>query len=307
MSIAYYDSRDLARRLPFRRLIDGLARSYEDPVSIQPRQRLEVSRGREFLVMPIAVEGHAGAKLITIVPENSIEGDPVIQGLYALFDLGNGKPIAIMDAAELTSRRTAAISALAADRLATTDARRLLLVGSGNLIPYYAEAMMTIRGFDRIELWARNPVKAEAAIVRIRSRIEHSAVNVAGNLEDASRNADVICCLTSATAPLICGDWLKQGAHLDCAGGYRPDMREADDTAFARARIFVDDRAAALSDAGDILHPISTGAITPSSICGDILDLACGSTRQSADEITLFKSVGTAVADLYSARIALEG
>ncbi len=256
--------------------------------------------------MPVADESHAGAKLITIVPENSYDGEPVIQGLYALFDLSNGTPIAIMDAAELTSRRTAAISALAADRLAAPAARRLLLIGSGNLVAYYAEAMMTVRRFDSIELWARYRVKADAAIGRIRGRIEYSDVRVAGDLEEAARNADVICCLTSATAPLIFGDWLKPGAHLDCAGGYRPDMREADDKAFARGRIFVDDCAAVLSEAGDIIHPIATGAITAASICGDIRDLARGAISRSAEEITIFKSVGTAVADLYSARIALE-
>lgn len=166
---------------------------------------------------------------------------------------------------------------------------------------------MTICRFEIIDLWARNPVKADAAIVRIRRRVENSDVRISGDIEDSARNADVICCLTSATTPLIYGDWLKPGTHLDCSGVYRPDMREADDTAFARARIFVDDRDAVLSEAGDIIHPIANGEIKLSSICGDIGDLARSAIHRDAREITIFKSVGTAVADLYSARIALEG
>jgi ornithine cyclodeaminase len=304
--LQFLDAPTLAERLPFTRLIAGLAEAFSCPVTTPLRQRIEISKGLEFLTMPVADSHHAGAKLLTVVAGNAALGLPAIQGLYVLFELRTGAPLAVMDATELTSRRTAAVSALAADRLAMSDARRLLLVGSGNLIPYFAEAMLAVRNFTFIDVWARDPAKADRAVASIRTRTGHEQVASCLNLEEAVRHADLVSCMTGASEPLIQGSWLKAGCHVDLVGGYRPDMREADDEVFARARIFVDDRQAVLAEAGDILHPIACGAITASAILGDISFLAAGAGMNRPDQITVFKSVGTAAADLFAARIALD-
>ncbi|HRI72810.1 MAG TPA: hypothetical protein PK156_51590, partial [Polyangium sp.] len=266
MHLKYLDAADLAGRLGFDRLVNGLATAFLDRVDVPLRQRVEASDGRALLLMPVADERHAGVKMLTIVPANAMRNEPVIQGLYVVFDFTTGKPIAAMDAAELTSRRTAAVSALAADRLAHPKAQRLLLVGSGNLVPYFAEALLSVRSFAAIEIWARDPNKALKAVERVIARTKHQNVTAAQDLEAAARGADMISCLTGATAPLILGEWLKQGAHLDLVGSHRPDMREADDVAFARARIFVDDKAAVLAESGDVMHPLAKGVISAESI-----------------------------------------
>lgn len=305
----FHDAASLARSLPFGRLIEGLRGLYaqNDAIDVPQRLVVSVSRGRELLIMPSVTDRLAGTKLLSIVPENAGKSQPVIQGAYVVFDFANGCPIGVLDAAELTSRRTAAVSALAADCLARRDASRLLVVGTGNLAPYFAEAMLAVRPFERIDIWGRNPDRAAAAARLIANRTGHVDVRVAQDLADSAKAADVISCVTSSAEPLIEGSWLSAGMHLDLVGGYRPDMREADDACFARASIYVDARDAVLAESGDLLHPINNGVIGKSDILGDITDLASGAGRSGDAQITVFKAVGTAAADLFAARIALHG
>ena len=297
------DAQRVAASLPFAQLIDWLSAAFAKGVNAPVRQRLEGVDDRELLVMPAISQGFAGVKLLTIVPGNPAAGRPLIHGLFTLFDLATGAPLAVIDAEELTARRTAAVSALAARALARPDASRLLLLGSGHLVPYLAEAHSAVRAITDIRIWARDPAKAQRAAERIRARLPGTSVHAVNDLQDHVAKADIVSAATRATAPLIRGEWLSRGTHVDLVGGYRPHMREIDDVGIARSRLFVDTREAALAEAGDLAEPIARGVIGAEAILGDLQALVCGAGRQTRDEITLFKSVGTAAADLAAAEL----
>lgn len=304
-AVVHLDAAALAAALPFGTLIEGLAQAFADPPQLPVRQRLEGADGRELLVMPAISDQFAGVKMLTIVPGNVERGRPTIQGLYALFDFDGGELLATMDADELTARRTAAVSALACDRLARLDARSLLIVGSGHLVPYLAAGHAEVRNLDRITLWARDRSKGDEAVRRIRVRLPGISVELAEDLPTGVREADIVSSATRATTALIAGDWLRPGVHLDLVGGYRPEMREVDDAGIISARIFVDTRDSALAEAGDLIQPIARGVITEGAIEGDLTAIANRTMRpRDPTDRTLFKSVGTAVADLAAARIA---
>jgi ornithine cyclodeaminase len=223
-----------------------------------------------------------------------------------LFDGKTGAPIATLDGSALTVRRTAAASALAADYLARKDAAILLVAGTGQRAPALVRAHATVRPIRDVRIWGRTPDKAVALA---RSLNENGfAATAVNDLETGVRDADIVTCATLATSPLIKGDWLKPGAHLDLVGGFTPDMREADDDAMRRGRIFVDTRDGALAEAGDLIDPIAAGAITASDVVGEMSELCRGTVagRGAADEITVFKSVGAAIEDLAAAELALE-
>ena len=217
-----------------------------------------------------------------------------------------GAPIATLDGSALTVRRTAAASALAADYLARNDAAILLVAGTGQLAPALVQAHATMRPIREVRIWGRTPDKA-AALARALND-EGFAATAVTELETGVRSADIVSCATLATSPLIKGDWLKPGAHLDLVGGFTPDMREADDEAMRRGRIFVDTRDGALAEAGDLIDPIAAGVITEADVVGEMSELCRGTVagRGAADEITVFKSVGAAIEDLAAAELALK-
>jgi len=303
MAVAFWDGAEVARRLPVRGLIDAMSKAFLMPPSAPVRQRIDSTFSREILLMPSVGEAFAGVKILTIMPDNRNLDLPVIQGIFTLFDFRNGMPLISMDADELTARRTAAISAIAARQLVREDAESLLLVGSGHLIPFLAQAHTQVREYSSIKLWARNPEKAAHTIAKI-ADFSGRTVEFAPDLNGAAREADVISCATRSKTPVICGRWLKPGTHLDLVGGYRPDMREVDDEAVCGAKIYVDTRAGALAEAGDLLDPISRGIISADDIAGDITDLTKGDGRSSLAETTIFKTVGSAASDLVAAEFA---
>jgi ornithine cyclodeaminase len=257
------------------------------------------------MIMPATLGDFAGVKLLTVVPSNRGTSRPVISGLFTLFSLASGEPLATMDAAELTGRRTSAISAAAAERLALPDASTLVVLGAGHLAPFMAAALAAVRPIRHIHLWARRVDQANAAAGKIRQLITSGpmpVIEVASDLEGAIRSGDIITAATRATTPLIKGNWLRPGAHVDLVGGYKPNMREIDDDGVRLARIFVDDRVAAIQEAGDLIDPIERGVISVDDICGDLGDLCAGTVgRSSGDEITLFKAVGIGIVDLIAA------
>jgi ornithine cyclodeaminase len=227
-------------------------------------------------------------------------------GVYVLLDGETGEPIAFIDGPALTLRRTAAASALAAKYLARTDCERLLMVGTGALAPHLVEAHASVRPIRNVLVWGRDPEKA----ARLAHRLDRRTLKVrpTTDLEGAVRGAHVISCATLATEPLIRGHWLPLGVHLDLVGGFRPTMREADDEVVRRARVFVDTREGALAEAGDLVQPIAAGVLDRDDIAGDLFELCRGTRagRRYHDQITLFKSVGTALEDLAAAQLALE-
>ncbi|ODS54060.1 MAG: ornithine cyclodeaminase [Agrobacterium sp. SCN 61-19] len=259
-----------------------------------------------LLLMPAWQPGHyIGVKLVSVFPDNHLRSLPAIHGSYLLSSGRTGELLAVIDGGELTARRTAAASALAARHLAREDASRLLVVGTGRLSVNLVEAHSRVRPIQAVSVWGRDRKKAERAADEARAL--GFAVEVADDLESAARQADIISCATLSRAPLIRGEWLKPGSHLDLIGAFTKDMRESDDEAVRRARVFVDTRAGAFAEAGDILQAIASGAIAKDHVQGELAELVKGhGGRRSAEDITLFKSVGAALEDLAGAILAYE-
>ena len=229
-------------------------------------------------------------KVATIHPGNAALGLPTINGAVTLYDNVTGALTAIVDFHLVTKWKTAGDSLLSASRLARKDSRRFLLVGAGAVARSMVEAYSSVFPKASFSVWSRSRSSAEAM-----------GLPVAGDLETAVRQADVICTATMATAPLIRGDWLQPGQHLDLIGAYKPGMREVDDTALARARLFVDSRATTIGHIGEIIEPLASGAITEADIIADYYDDPALFTRRSDDEITIAKNGGGAHLDLMTA------
>ena len=258
-----------------------------------------------FLLMPAWVDTETiGVKTVTYFPSNAGTGVPTVNAAYLAFDGRTGQVAAVLDGDELTARRTAAISALAADRLARPDAQHILVVGTGALAPNMARAHASVRPLARIEVWGRRPEAAASVAETLRA--EGLPAEASDNLDACVSRADVVSCVTGATQPLVRGGLLSEGAHLDLVGSFQPDMRESDNEAATRATIFVDTAAGALMS-GDLAQPLADGVITEASITADLRALVAGDHpgRTAPDEITLFKSAGFAAADLAAARLAL--
>jgi alanine dehydrogenase len=254
-----------------------------------------------LLVMPCAdADGWFGVKQVSVLPENERWNLPTVQAWYTLFD-PSGTPVLACSATLLTRIRTAAASALAARALAPNGARRLLVVGTGSLAPWLAEAHAQVRDYGEIMIWGRRPKKAERTAEIVRERLD-VPVEVADELEEAVRAADVISFATTARAPIVHGERLRPGQHLDLVGAFLPEMCEVDAEAVKRASVFVDDLDAAKAEAGDLIQAQQQGW-SFERVKGDLASLAGGaSSRVSEDEVTLFKSVGLALEDLAVAR-----
>jgi ornithine cyclodeaminase/alanine dehydrogenase-like protein (mu-crystallin family) len=244
---------------------------------------------------------YLGLKAVTVYPDNVTRGEPAVLGSYLLLSAETGATLAVMDATRLTAWRTAAASALASRHLSRPDAARLLMVGAGALAPFLVRAHASVRPIREVGVWNRSRPRAEALIAELAQ--SGIAATIAGDLAEAAARADIVSTATLSSDPLIRGAWLRPGTHLDCVGAFKPGMRETDDEAARRARIFVDTRAGAFVEAGDILQPLQAGVIGKDAVLGDLAELTRGDVegRRSPEEITLFKSVGAAIEDLAAA------
>ncbi len=249
---------------------------------------------------------HLGVKTVTVFPDNAARAKPAVFGTYLLLSAETGETLAVIDATRLTAWRTGAASALASRYLSRTDAARLLMVGAGALAPHLVAAHASVRPIREVALWNRSPERARVLADTLAAR--GLDVSIAGDLEAAVRRADIVSAATISAEPLIRGDWLAPGTHVDCVGAYKPSMRETDDAVVRRARIFVDTRPGAFAEAGDIVQPLAAGVIGKDAVLGDLFDLTRGTVagRQTSEEITFFKSVGAAIEDL-AAAIAVYG
>ncbi len=255
-----------------------------------------------LLLMPAWNRDLLGLKLVTVIPDAPKMGAPTVGATYLLIDRPSGTPRAVIDGDALTVRRTAAVSALAARYLARDDTKTMVMVGSGHLAPYIIRAHCALRpSLSQVLLWSRNADHAQALALALES--EGLPVDAITDLEQGVRHAQLISCATTSHGPIVRGEWLMPGAHLDLVGGFTREMREADDAAIARCRIAVDTYDGVLSEAGDIVVPLENGSITPEQIVADLAQLVRGDVigRTDANQITLFKSVGTALADLAAA------
>ena len=296
---------DIHRTLDFPSLTEALRDMFRQGCETPVRHHHRVPGGTLLLMPAWQVPGPIGVKIATVFADNARRSLPSVSALFLLLDGDTGMPLALLDGPSLTLRRTAAASALAADYLARADSETHLMVGTGALAPHLVTAHRALRPIRETRIWGRDPAKAAALAERLAG--DGIAATPAEDLERAVGEADIISCATLARAPLIHGEWLHPGTHLDLVGGYTPDMREADDAAVKRARVFVDTLDGATREAGDIVQPLRSGVLAPDAIVGDLFALTRGIARgrNSDDEITLFKSVGTALEDLAAAKLAL--
>ncbi|WP_419847096.1 ornithine cyclodeaminase family protein [Candidatus Poriferisocius sp.] len=306
----FLDSDQIRSATAWDELIEAIADIIADDDVVAPdRQVLTMDRPGEepasLLLMPSWINREiVGVKAATYFPSNAGTSSPTIHAAYLCFDGQNGKLRAVLDGDELTVRRTAAVSALAARHLARPDATRLLVIGTGQLAPNMARAHSEVRRFDAIQIWGRNP--AAAGEVAGLLSAEGFPATATLDVDEAIGRADLISCATGATSPVVLGERLAPGTHLDLVGGFRPDMREVDDTAITQATLFVDTVPGAVQS-GDLAQPLADGAIAEESIIADLRSLVTGRNpgRRTPEEVTVFKSAGFALADLAAARLAL--
>ncbi|MCI0431325.1 MAG: ornithine cyclodeaminase family protein [Rhodospirillales bacterium] len=289
-----------ALRELFRRGVDRLERAYLS-------QPMPEGGSNDWLLLPAWQFGrNFGAKLVSIFPGNADKGKDVVLGIYALFDGETGAPLAIIDGAALTVRKTAANSALAATYLARKDAARMVMVGAGAMGPHLIQAHCAVRPIREVRVWNRTPERAEQLARNL--KVDGVRIEATTDLEAAVRRADLVSCATMATAPLVKGAWLKPGTHLDLVGSFRPDMREADDEAVKRAkRHYIDTRITTVGVAGDITQPVEAGLIDPAALI-ETGELARSEKLGRLDEaeITFFKSGGGGHEDLGTAQYLLK-
>jgi alanine dehydrogenase len=303
------DADEVGSILSYGALADALADAFRGDTAAPARHHHTITRRGSpgtLLLMPAwtsADGSFLGCKLVTVFPDNAKRGHPSLYGLYLLLSGETGQPLAVIEARTLTAWRTAAASALAARYLARPDASRLLMIGAGALARHLVRAHAAERPIRTITLWNRTRQGAETLASELSGM--RLSVSIADDLEAAAQQADIISCATLSQTPLLRGTWLQAGAHVDLVGGFTPDMREADDETVRRARLYVDTRAGALVEAGDIVDPMARGVIKPEDVAGDLFDLCRRKVagRRTENEITLFKSVGTAVEDLATAML----
>ncbi|MCZ4281391.1 ornithine cyclodeaminase family protein [Kiloniella laminariae] len=303
------NAQQVTETLDFPSLIEALNTAFKGNITVPQRHHHDMEqpggqRESTLLLMPAWESGKAvGVKLVTVSPENGKKNLPAIQGIYILFDGETGTPSALIEAKTLTARRTAAASALAASYLARAESQVLTMVGTGVLAPNLIEAHRAVRPIHEVIIWGRDLEKARVLAQEVTA--SGLTARASDDLEAAVRAADIISCATLSVEPLIKGDWLQPGQHLDLVGAYRPDMREADDIAVQRSSVFVDTRAGATKEGGDIVIPLRNGVLKEEGILADLFDLCRGqhSGRQNDQEITYFKSVGHALEDLAAAQL----
>ena len=303
-----YSVEETRKMLPFRPLIEALREMFRASAAAPLRHHhgieLEGLPEATLLLMPAwNPAGLGGVKIVNVNPGNTTMGMPALSSSYLLFDARTGRHLAMLDGGEITNRRTAAASALAASYLAPEDASRLLVVGAGRVANNLADAFRAVRPIEDVAVWDIDAGLAENLAQRLSGGGLRAAV--AADLEAAVAGADIVSCATLAVDPLIAGAWLRPGQHLDLIGSFRPHMREADDDAVRRARVYIDTEGA-LKESGDLIGPIQAGVLTEEGIAGDLFGLCRGTAagRGSKQEITLFKATGTALSDLAAATLA---
>ena len=279
---------------------------------LQPvRQALTITPHGGYLgLMPAHIRGGTapgdapaalGAKAVTFYTGNAERNLPTHMAVILLWDPQTGTPLAIMDGRFITEVRTAATSAAATKALARPEATVLALLGSGVQARSHLQALRRVRTLREVRVWSRTPGHGERLAREASDR--YLPVRACASAEEAVRGADLIVTATSSASPVLEGRWLRAGVHINAVGAPRPDRRELDTAAIVRSRVFVDSRAGALAESGDLLHPLKEGAIDEGHILGEVGEVLAGTLpgRTSAEEITLFKSLGMAVEDVATA------
>ncbi len=300
------DAERLRTLTPWPRLIDALQSAFREPCDAPERMHFDLGGAGSLIIMPAwQLKGFLGVKVVQVFPGNSDIGKPTVHGMYMLASAGTGEVLSLIDAQELTARRTAAVSALASRFLSRAASRCLLVMGTGRLAFEVVSAHATVRPIEQVLIWGRNSARASALCRRICDELDLNA-QVADSLDLALSRADIVSTVTAAFKPILPGRSVRPGTHVDLIGGFTPSMREADDDVIRSAEIYVDMLASAVREAGDIVDPIERGVISRSAIRGDLFDLCAGRAplRTSEGAVTVFKSVGLALEDLAAAGLA---
>jgi ornithine cyclodeaminase/alanine dehydrogenase-like protein (mu-crystallin family) len=268
------------------------------------RSIIPLSEGRMFGIMPGAMGARApfGAKLISVFPENFARGIQSHQGLVILFDPESGAPICVVHAGEITAIRTAAASAVATDALARKEARRLALLGYGEQAATHARAIGKVRSLESITVWGRSQERAHAFARRMQAELA-VPIATATEVREAVAEADVVCTITSASDPILKGEWVRLGAHVNLVGSGSAGPAEVDNDLVVRSRFIVDSREGVLQQGGEFLRAKAAGLIGDEHIVAEIGQVLAGEIegRRSQEEITVYKSLGHVVQDLASA------
>ena len=248
-----------------------------------------------------------GVKLVSLIPRNKPPQYSSHLGIVLLFEVEHGQPVALLDAAEITAIRTAAVSGLATRLLARPDASSLTILGAGEQASSHLAAMLAVRKLRRVRVWGRDPDKA-AAFAREEEAKHGVAIEVAPTVREAVEHAEIICTVTKGREPILFGEWIEPGTHLNVVGSSVATTAEIDIPTVVRSRFFVDYRSSTITEGGDYLRALRAGAITPEHILGEIGEVANGSKvgRTSPVDVTLYKSLGIAPQDLASAYYVLQ-
>jgi ornithine cyclodeaminase/alanine dehydrogenase-like protein (mu-crystallin family) len=298
-------AQEILKTVKFGPLVDALEAMHREAPADVRDMLLEQAGSKETdycLIRAAWQRGEAlGVKIASVFPENQALELPAIHAAYILFDGTTGVPLQSIDGTALTYLKTAADSALGSRLLARPDCRRLLMVGAGAMAPYLIEAHCTVHpGIDNIRIWNRSPARRDALIETLGA---DRPVEAADNLAEAVAWADIVCCATMTTDPLIRGEWLSQGVHLDLVGAFRKDMREADDETLRQGRLFVDSRQTTIGEIGELLIPMNAGVIAKEDVLADLYQLCAGHPgRGTPTEITIYKNGGGGHLDLMTAR-----
>jgi ornithine cyclodeaminase len=304
----FIDREEIARRLTYEKCIPIVRQAMIAFSRGETKQTLRsiipLSEGRMFGVMPGAMGAHAvfGAKLISVFHENFARGVQSHQGLVILFDPESGAPVCVVDAGELTAIRTAAASAVATDALARKDAQRLALIGYGEQAATHARAIGKVRELESIVVWGRSADRARDFALRMGAEVGVT-VAAAETVQEAVSDAEIICTVTSASEPILKGEWVRPGTHLNLVGSSYAGPAEVDNELVARSRFIADSREGVLQQGGEFLRAKAAGLIDDSHIVGEIGQVLAGEIegRRSAEEITVYKSLGHVVQDLPTA------
>jgi ornithine cyclodeaminase/alanine dehydrogenase-like protein (mu-crystallin family) len=289
---------ELRRLLPPADAVDALEVMFAapDPSTAPPRVHAEVGEGATLLLMPASSPAGTGVKLVTVNPANPQRGEPLIHGLYVLFDPERLAPSLLVDGAALTALRTAAVSGVATRRLAREDASRLVLFGAGTQAWAHLDVMCAVRPVRQVTVVSRSREPAERLAAHARGQGLDARVGAA----DAVAEADLVCTCTTSPEPVFDGGLLRPGVHVNAVGAFTPDTRELDDATATRGRLVVEQREAALAEAGDIVVPLEAGTIGEDAIVADLFEVCRGdaAVRTQDTDVTVFKSVGLALEDL---------
>jgi ornithine cyclodeaminase len=305
----YFDSSAVRKALPYPQLIDALAHGLQLPIEAPPRSFFTPNDDAScVLIMPAwKTKEVFGVKLVSVWPSNKDIGSPTVSAVYVLLSCENGMPLAVIDGTELTLRRTAAAAALAASLLARKNSQTLAMLGTGALSVPLVQAHASVMHFKNILIWGRQKNKALSVVAELKNLGIESTYSE--DLSATLNKADVVAAATTATEPFIISKWLKPGTHLGLIGAFTPQMAEAEPALMSKVQIFADNRSAVLEKGGEILQAINQGIISPSSIEGELSELASAPTRSwrnNDQAITVFKSVGFASLDLIAAELVFQ-